>query len=58
MKKVLALLSIVALTSCGNGSTSTEVTTDSTATVVDSTLVAADSTAAPVVDTVKAEESK
>ena len=36
MKKILAILSIVALASCGTG-TSTEVKSDSTAVVVDST---------------------
>ena len=54
MKKVLALLSIVALTSCGNG-TSTEVTTDSVSVIVDSTKVgvADSSTAKIAVDSVK-----
>jgi uncharacterized protein YcfL len=37
MKKVLALLSIVALASCGS-STSTDVKNDSTEVVMDSTL--------------------
>ena len=37
MKKILAILSIVALASCGTG-TSTEVKTDSTAVVADSTV--------------------
>jgi len=36
MKKIVALFAIVALASCGAG-TSTEVSTDSTAVVVDST---------------------
>lgn len=36
MKKIVAILSIVVLASCGNGATSTEVKTDSTI-VVDST---------------------
>lgn len=36
MKKIFAILSIVALASCGNGETSTEVKTDSTS-VIDST---------------------
>jgi hypothetical protein len=45
MKKIVALFAIVALASCGTG-TSTEVTTDSTAVVVDSTLT--DSTKASV----------
>jgi len=51
MKKILAILSIVALTSCGTG-TSTEVKTDSTAVVADSTKV--DSTVVSV-DSAKAE---
>lgn len=51
MKKVLAIFAIVALASCGNG-TSTEVKTDSTAVAVDSTLV--DSTVVSV-DSAKAE---
>jgi uncharacterized protein YcfL len=38
MKKILAILSIVALVSCGTG-TSTEVKSDSTAVVADSTQV-------------------
>jgi hypothetical protein len=37
MKKIVAILSIVALASCGNGATSTEVKTDSTNVTVDST---------------------
>lgn len=45
MKKVLALLSIVALASCGN-TTSTDVKTDSTAVVTDTTLT--DSIKVPV----------
>jgi len=49
-------MSIVALASCGNGASSNEVKTDSTAVVADSTVV--DSTVAPV-DSVKvAEEVK
>ena len=53
MKKVLALLSIVALTACGGEGTSTEVKTDSSAVVVDSlkvdtTAVFVDTTAAKV----------
>jgi len=53
MKKVLALLSIVALTACGGEGTSTEVKTDSSAVVVDSlkvdtTDVVVDTTAAKV----------
>lgn len=57
MKKILAIMSIVALASCGNGATTDEVKTDSTAVVADSTVV--DTTVAPVVDSVKvAEEAK
>ena len=52
MKKIVAILSIVALASCGTGS-STEVKTDSTAVVVDTTAVKADSVAAPVADSAK-----
>jgi len=48
MKKVLAVLSIVALASCGNGESSSEVKTDSTVVVdstkTDSTVVSVDST--------------
>ena len=48
MKKIVALFAIVALASCGTG-TSTEVSTDSTAVVVDSTAVTAtDSTTAQI----------
>ena len=54
MKKVLAIFAIVALASCGNG-TSTEVKTDSTAVAVDSLKL--DSTAVTV-DSVKAEAPK
>ena len=56
MKKIVALFAIVALVSCGTG-TSTEVSTDSTAVVVDSTKT--DSTVVSV-DSVKvaAEEVK
>ena len=56
MKKIAAILSIVALTACGNGATTNEVKTDSTAVVTDSTVV--DTTVAPVVDTVNAVEVK
>lgn len=57
MKKILAILSIVALASCQNGATTNEVNADSTAVVADSTVV--DTTLAPVVDSVKvAEEAK
>jgi hypothetical protein len=53
MKQIVALFAIVALASCGNG-TSTEVkSTDSTVVAVDSTMVV-DSTAS-VVDTTKVE---
>jgi hypothetical protein len=51
MKKIVALFSIVALASCGTG-TSTEVKSDSTAVVVDSTKT--DSTVVSV-DSAKAE---
>jgi hypothetical protein len=54
MKKIVTLLTIVALVSCGTG-TSTEVKTDSTAFKADSTKV--DSTVAPV-DSAKAEAPK
>lgn len=48
MKKALAILSVLALTACGNGSTK-ETTTDSTAVQVDSTAVTAiDSTTAEI----------
>lgn len=48
MKKALAILSVLALTACGNGS-STEKATDSTAVSVDSTAVTAtDSTVAQI----------
>jgi hypothetical protein len=53
MKKIVALFAIVALASCGNG-TSTEVkSTDSTVVTVDSTMVV-DSTTT-VVDTTNVE---
>lgn len=51
MKKVLAIFAIVALASCGNG-TSTEGKTDSTAVAVDSVSV---DSAAVSVDSVKTE---
>ena len=48
MKKVFAILSVLALTSCGSGAT-TEATTDSTAAQVDSSaLSATDSTTAQI----------
>jgi len=57
MKKIVALFAIVALASCGTG-TSTEVKSDSTAVVVDSTKT--DSTVVSVdsVEVKKAEEVK
>jgi len=54
MKKIVALFAIVALASCGNG-TSTEVKSDSTAVVADSTKT--DSTVVAV-DSAKAEAPK
>lgn len=55
MKKVLAILSIVALASCGGNSTTPSVQTDSTTVKADTTLV--DTTSTPkVVDTVKVVE--
>jgi hypothetical protein len=51
MKKVLAIFAIVALASCGNG-TSTEVKSDSTAVAVDT--VSVDSSAVSV-DSIKTE---
>jgi hypothetical protein len=54
MKKIVALFAIVALASCGNG-TSTEVKSDSTAVVADSTKK--DSTVVTV-DSAKAEAPK
>ena len=51
MKKVLAIFAIVALASCGNG-TSTEVNSDSTAVAVDSVKV---DSAAVSVDSTKTE---
>lgn len=58
MKKIAALLAIVAMVSCGTA-TSTEVLTDSTATVGDSSVVLTDTTTVAVdstksVDSVKA----
>lgn len=48
MKKTLAILAVLALTSCGNGAT-TEATTDSIAAQVDSSAVSAtDSTTAQI----------
>jgi hypothetical protein len=54
MKKVLAIFAIVALASCGNG-TSTEVKSDSIAVAVDSVKV---DSAAVSVDSAKAEAPK
>ena len=53
MKKIVALFAIVALASCGSG-TSTEVKSDSTAVVVDS--LKTDSTVVSV-DSAKAEKA-
>jgi hypothetical protein len=54
MKQIVALFAIVALASCENGTSTTEVkSTDSTVVAVDSTMVV-DSTAT-VVDTAKVE---
>lgn len=44
MKKVLAVLSIVALASCGGGTSTESTTTDSTSVKVDSTVTKTDST--------------
>jgi uncharacterized lipoprotein len=44
MKKVIALLSIVALASCGTGSSTEQTTTDSTVVKSDTTTVVSDST--------------
>jgi hypothetical protein len=44
MKKIVTLFAIVALASCGTG-TSTEVKSDSTTVIVDSTAVVTDTTA-------------
>lgn len=54
MKKIVALVSILALASCGS-STSTEVKTDSTVVAVDSAKA---DTAAVVADTAAVEEAK
>lgn len=54
MKKIFAIVSLVVLAACGGNGASTEVTTDSSAVVVDSTMV--DSTVVAV-DSVKAEEA-
>ena len=62
MKKVIAILSIVALASCGGGQSTETPTTDSTkvctdSTSCDSTKVVVDSTTVTV-DTTKAVEKK
>ena len=62
MKKVIAILSIVALASCGGGQSTETPTTDSTkvcmdSTSCDSTKVVVDTTTAPV-DTTKLVEIK
>jgi hypothetical protein len=54
MKKIFAILSIVALASCGGNGASTEVVTDSSAVVVDSTKV---DSVVVTVDSVNAEEA-
>ena len=55
MKQIVALFAIVALASCGNGTSTTEVKScDSTAVCADSTSVCAD-TSAVAVDTAKVE---
>lgn len=54
MKKIVALVSILTLASCGS-STSTEVKTDSTVVAVDSAKA---DTAAVVADTAAVEEAK
>ena len=54
MKKIFAILSLAVLAACNGTGASTEVTTDSSAVVVDSTKL--DSTAT-VVDTTKTEEA-
>lgn len=46
MKKIVGILSIVALTSCGGGATETATTTDSTAVSTDTTKVVCDTTKA------------
>jgi hypothetical protein len=52
MKKILALITIVTLVSCGSG-TSTEITTEDTTMVVDSTM--STDTTSLVVDTTMTE---
>jgi hypothetical protein len=61
MKKIVGILSIVVLTSCGGGETetpatttdSTTVTCDSSAVATDSTKACCDSTKTSVVDSTK-----
>ena len=61
MKQIVALLPIVALASCGNGTSTETTSTDSAAVAVDSTM-AVDSTSVTVdsakVEAPKAVESK
>ena len=61
MKQIVALLAIVALSSCGNGTSTETTSTDSSAVAVDSTM-AVDSTSVTVdsakVEAPKAVESK
>ena len=54
MRKIAALLAIVALASCGNGTSTTEVKSCDSTVCADSTSVCAD-TSAVVVDTAKVE---
>jgi hypothetical protein len=55
MKQIVALLAIVALASCGNGTSTETTSTDSSAVAVDSTSVTVDSAK---VEAPKAVESK
>jgi hypothetical protein len=57
MKKIVLLLSIVALASCGSGP-STEVKSDSTAVAVDSTCVDSTCVDSTMVEQVEAVETK
>ena len=54
MKQIVALLAIVALASCGNGTSTTEVKSCDSTVCADSTSVCAD-TSAVAVDTAKVE---
>jgi hypothetical protein len=54
MRKIAALLAIVALTSCGNGTSTTEVESCDSTVCTDSTSVCVDSTAV-LVDSVEVE---